>query len=307
MPAEVWLIANPEAGRGRGVRHASQAASALTAAGLGCRLLLPASPDEATQAAHTAQHAGARAVVACGGDGTVHAVLQAMVGSETPLGILAGGSGDDVAANLGFATGHASTVVSALVELITGGHTRQVDVARASTADGTTRAFLGVMSTGFDSSVNERANRMPRLAGQRYNVAMLRELASFRPLEYDVHVDGVPVRGAGMLVSVGNGARFGGGMLVCPDAVIDDGLLDVTWLGPIPTGSFLRLFPRVYRGTHVDHPSVTTYRARTLVISAPGQVAYADGERVGPLPVSVQVEPGALRVLSRAPGPQDVA
>lgn len=307
MPAEVWLVANPEAGRGRGVRHASQAAAALTAAAVPCRLLLPASAEEATRVARTAQEAGARAVVACGGDGTVHAVLQAMVGSPVPMGILAGGSGDDVAANLDFATGHAATVVAALVDLVTDGRTRQVDVARATAADGTTRAFLGVMSTGFDSSVNERANRMPRLAGQRYNVAMLRELASFQPLDYEVHVDGVPVRGAGMLVSVGNGPRFGGGMRVCPDARVDDGLLDVTWLGPIPTGSFLRLFPRVYRGTHVDHPSVSTYRARSLRIAAPGQVAYADGERVGPLPVTVEVEPGALRVLSRASGPQDVA
>jgi len=303
MTAEVWLIANPEAGRGRGVRHASQAATALTSAGVRCRLLLPASADEATRAARTAQEAGARAVVACGGDGTVHAVLQAMVGTDVPMGILAGGSGDDVAANLDFATGHAAAVVAALVDLMAGGGTRQVDVARATTADGTSRSFLGVMSTGFDSSVNERANRMPRLAGQRYNVAMLRELASFKPLDYEVQVDGVPVRGAGMLVSVGNGARFGGGMRVCPDALVDDGLLDVTWLGPIPTASFLRLFPRVYRGTHVDHPSVSTYRARSLVISAPGQVAYADGERVGPLPVAVEVQPGALRVLSRAPGP----
>jgi len=307
MPAEVWLVANPEAGRGRGVRHASQAAAALAAAGVPCRLLLPAGPDQATEAARAAQEAGARAVVACGGDGTVHAVLQAMVGSPVPMGILAGGSGDDVAANLDFATGAASAVVSALVALVTAGHTRQVDVARATTADGTTRAFLGVMSTGFDSSVNERANRMPRLAGQRYNVAMLRELASFRPLDYEVSVDGVPVSGAGMLVSVGNGPRFGGGMRVCPDAVVDDGLLDVTWLGPIPTGSFLRLFPRVYKGTHVHHPSVSTYRARSLTIDAPGQVAYADGERVGPLPVTVEVEAAALRVLSRAPGPQDVA
>ena len=140
MPAEVWLIANPEAGRGRGVRHASQAAAALGAADVPCRLLLPAGPDEATAAARAAQEAGARAVVACGGDGTVHAVLQAMVGSPVPMGILAGGSGDDVAANLDFATGGAPAVVAALGALVTAGDTRQVDVARARAADGATTA-----------------------------------------------------------------------------------------------------------------------------------------------------------------------
>ena len=257
--------------------------------------------------ARQARESGARAVVACGGDGTVHAVLQPLVGGDVPMGVLAGGSGDDVAAGLGFATGSEADVVSALVSTVLEGGTRRVDVAWATAADGERQAFLGVMSTGFDSSVNERANRMPRLAGQRYNVAMLRELASFRPLGYEVVIDGHPVSAPGMLVSVGNGPRFGGGMLVCPDARPDDGLLDVTWLGAIPTGSFLRLFPRVYRGTHVGHPSVTTYRAQDLTIRAEGQVAYADGERIGPLPVRVTVEPGALRVLSPISVPEAVA
>jgi diacylglycerol kinase (ATP) len=283
------------------------AVQALRSAGVPVRLVLPSSAEESARVASQARDAGARAVVACGGDGTVHAVLQSMVGAEVPMAVLAGGSGDDVAAGLGYATGGDAEVVAALVATIVGGRTRQVDIARATAADGVSHAFLGVMSTGFDSSVNERANRMPRLAGQRYNVAMLRELASFRPLDYEVLVDGRPVTGPGMLVSVGNGPRFGGGMLVCPDARPDDGLLDVTWLGAIPTASFLRLFPRVYRGTHVAHPAVTTYRAQALTIHAEGQVAYADGERIGPLPVQVTVEPGALRVLASRSGPEAVA
>ena len=100
-----------------------------------------------------------------------------------------------------------------------------------------------------------------------------------------------------MLVSVGNGSRYGGGMRICPDARSDDGLLDVTWLGAVSKPTFLRVFPSVFRGTHVEHPAVRTFRGRSMRIAAEGQIAYADGERIGPLPVEIEVRPSALRVL----------
>ena len=103
-----------------------------------------------------------------------------------------------------------------------------------------------------------------------------------------------------MLVSVGNGPQYGGGMLLCPDADCADGLLDITWLDEVPVHRFLRLFPSVYRGEHVHHPAVRTFRAQRVRIVAGGQIAYADGERVGPLPVEVVVRPLALRVLTDA-------
>jgi diacylglycerol kinase (ATP) len=155
-----------------------------------------------------------------------------------------------------------------------------------------------VLTTGFDSSVNERANRMSRLGGQRYNVAMVRELASFRPLAYTVTIDGQEITSPGTLVTIGNGPQYGGGMRICPGALLDDGLLDITWLGAVSRVTLLRVFPSVYSGTHVEHPAVRTFRGRSLRVEAPGQIAYADGERIGPLPVDVEVRPGALRVLS---------
>ena len=297
MAAEVWLVANPQAGGGRGARHASVVAQALHQAGVPCRLVQPTSASDSTTVARSAIGAAARAVIACGGDGTVHAVLQAMVGSTVPMGMVAGGSGDDIAAGLGFPTHDADVIANAIVASLASGRQRIIDVGLARSADGVERYFLGVLSTGFDSSVNERANAMPRLAGHRYNVAIARELASFRPLDYDVVIDGVRERGPGMLVSVGNGSRYGGGMRVCPDALSDDGLLDVTWLGAVSKPTFLRVFPSVFRGTHVAHPAVRTFRGRSLRIAAEGQVAYADGERIGPLPVEIEVRPGALRVL----------
>jgi diacylglycerol kinase (ATP) len=296
--AEVWVIANPEAGGGRGARHASAVTHSLLTAGIGCRLLQPDSATATTAAAVDAVAAGAVAVAACGGDGTVHAVVQGLAHSSVPLAIVAGGSGDDIATALGFPSGSAEESAQWLVAALASGRSRPVDLGIVSAANGVTECFLGVLSTGFDSSVNERANTMTRLGGQRYNMAIVRELASFRAVDYDVEIDGSAVRGPGMLVSVGNTSSYGGGMKVCPDAVPDDGLLDVTWLGRVSTLTFLRVFPSVFKGEHVRHPAVTTYRGASLRIAAGRQIAYADGERIGPLPITVTVERSALRVLT---------
>lgn len=293
-----WLIVNPTSGGGRATTLASALVRRLGDRGIPVRLVQPGSAADTTDVARAAVSAGAGAVVACGGDGTVHDVVQALGGSSVPMGVLPAGSGDDVATSLGIRARDTTSLLSSLVAAIEARAAATIDTGIASTADGRERRFVGVLSTGFDSSVNERANRMGRLAGQRYHVAMLRELASFRARDYRVILDGTVVTGTGMLVTVGNSPRFGGGMLVCPDACMDDGLLDVTWLEEISKTAFLRLFPRVYRGTHVRHPSVRTYRARHLEIEAPGQIAYADGERVGPLPVSIRVDPLSLRVLT---------
>lgn len=295
---DAWLIVNPVAGGGRAARHAGATLRLLTAAGVGCRLVQPTSAEATTSAAREAVAAGARAVIACGGDGTVHAVLQGLDGSTVALGILAGGSGDDIATNLGFDGAEPLANARQLADALVAGTTRGVDLGHATAADGAQRSFVGVLSSGFDSAVNERANRMGRLGGQRYNVAMVRELASFRAVPFVLEADGRQVTGEAMLVAVGNGGTYGGGMRICPQARQDDGLLDITWLSGVSKARFLRAFPSVYSGTHVRFPFVSTYRARHVTISAPGQVAYADGERIGPLPVTVECRPSALRVLS---------
>ena len=128
-------------------------------------------------------------------------------------------------------------------------------------------------------------------------LAVARELPVFRPIPYVVEVDGQRRETGAMLVAVANGPSYGGGMRVCPDAVLDDGLLDVLVLSEISIPAFLRVFPRVFAGTHVRHPAVEVLRGQRVRLVAKGVVAYADGERVGPLPLTCAVVPGALRVL----------
>jgi len=145
--------------------------------------------------------------------------------------------------------------------------------------------------------VNERANRMSWPRGRsRYNLAILAELRTFRPIPFVLDFDGDTWHTEAMLVAVGNGPSYGGGMMVCPDARLDDGHLDVTVLGPMSKPEFIRVFPTVYKGTHVGHPAVTVRQARSVTLTAEGVTAYADGERVSVLPVTCAAVPGALTV-----------
>jgi diacylglycerol kinase (ATP) len=151
--------------------------------------------------------------------------------------------------------------------------------------------------------VNERANAMTWPSGQaRYLRAILAELRSFKAVPYSLVVDEGLVtelreQKTGMLVAVGNGTSYGGGMRVCPGALLDDGLLSFIFLDEVSTPRFLRVFPQVFKGTHVEIDEVHEYTATTVHLDAPGQIAYADGERVGPLPIDVRVVPAAVSLL----------
>ena len=299
-PRHVVMLVNPTSGRGRGAEMAPVAIDRLRQRGVEVVEAIGISATEAVQSAADAIARGTDALVACGGDGTVHAALQLVAGTDTPLGIIPVGTGDDNARSLGIPLDDAA----AAADVVADGHVRVVDAGHIETADETQRWFLGVMSSGFDSLVTERANNMSFPKGQaRYAVATFAELSVFKPLPYDVKIDDLHHKAEAMLVAVGNGASYGGGMKVCPDAVIDDGLLEVTFLGKVSKATFLRVFPKVFSGTHVEHPAVLSMRGANIWLDAPGQIVYADGERVGPLPATVQCRPGAVRAF--VPTPQE--
>lgn len=290
----VVLLVNPTSGAGRGGRNAPIAAARLRDAGIEVVEATGSSAEASAAAAQAALAEGADALIACGGDGTVNLAVQLVAGTDTPLGIIPVGTGDDNARTLGIPLDD----IPAAADVIARGHLRTVDLGHVSTVDGAERWFLGVMSSGFDSLVNERANRLRWPPGKaRYLVAIVAELSVFRPLPYRVTIDGTSHDGEAMLVAVGNGISYGGGMKVCPAAVVDDGELSVTFLGKVSKPTFLKVFPRVFSGTHVEHPAVHEYAGSDITLDAPGQVAYADGERVGHLPVHVTVRPGALQAI----------
>jgi diacylglycerol kinase (ATP) len=288
---------NPEAGGGRGRRLGPDLAAALRSRGVETAILVATGPDEALAMARAAVADGADSLVAAGGDGTVHLALQAVAGTRTPLGIVALGTGNDNAAGLGLPVKN----VEAAADVIAAHNVRSIDVASVTTADGEQRWFLGVLSAGFDSLVTERANTMTWPKGQaRYVRALVAELRAFRPVRFDIDVDGESMSDGGMFASIGNGTRYGGGMKVCAGARLDDGLLTMTWIHRLPRWELVRTFPKVFAGTHLSHPGVTQHVGRRIRVEALGQLAYADGERVGPLPIDVEVHPFGVNVLLQA-------
>ncbi|MBD0737592.1 diacylglycerol kinase [Streptomyces sp. CBMA29] len=297
MTSEITLFVNPVAGRGRGARAAQPAAHALREAGYGVRTVVGEDAADALARARQAVDSGTGALVAVGGDGMVSLALQAVAGTDTPLGVVAVGTGNDFARVNGLPVRDPAAAGTGIAEALRDGRSRALDLGR--TGD---RWFGTVLASGFDSRVNDRGNRMRWPVGRfRYDLAMLAELAALRPIPYRVTFDDAPERQIeATLIAVGNGSSYGGGMRICADAVMDDGLFDVCVVGPCSRTTLLRVFPRVYRGTHPSHPVVTVHRAarvRLDVDPAQGVTGYADGERIGPLPLVAETVPKAVRLL----------
>lgn len=285
---KVALVVNPTSGRGRASAAADVVTAGLTAAGHVVERLAGRDGKAAEQLCHDAVDRGVDAIVAVGGDGMAHLALQACAGTMTALGIVPTGTGNDLANALGLPVADPIASTALLVR----GSVRTVDAVRCGD-----QWWACVLGTGFDAAVNDRANRMRWPRGRRrYDLAILAELRSYRPRHFVLDVDGVRSEVDAMLVAVGNAPSYGGGMRVCPDAVLDDGLLDVVVVGPLSRRRFLRLFPRVFKGTHVSDNSVTVLRGREVRLEGIA-TAYADGESMGALPLTSTVAPGALRVI----------
>ncbi|MCW2838792.1 MAG: diacylglycerol kinase [Aeromicrobium sp.] len=287
------LVVNPTSGKQRGAAIARRAADRLHRAGHTTTTIqgedAPAARDRLKQAID----AGLDGVVVVGGDGALHGVLEHVADSDLVFGLIPAGTGNDTARSLGIP----AKDVDAAVDLVVAGHVRTIDLAR------TDEAFVAtVIASGFDSLVNERANAMtwPR-GNMRYNLAIIAELRAFRPLEFSLTLDGRTIEREAMLVAVGNGPSFGGGLRICEGASMDDGLLDVVVINPVSKAKLLRVFPQLYRGTHVTIPEFERHRVRQVTLSSPGIVAYGDGERLGPLPITATIRPGALRVFAPRP------
>lgn len=244
-----------------------------------------------------AVEAGADALVVVGGDGMANLGIGIVAQTPVPLGIVPSGTGNDLADGLGIPVGDTEAAISHLLAALER-DPRTIDAGVVRHGELTTW-FGAVLSAGFDATVNERANLMTRPRGRsRYVFALLRELATLAPRPYRIVVDGETIETEAMLVSVANNRSLGGGMRIVPHAALDDGRLDLFVVRRMSRLRFLRLFPTVFRGEHADLPEVSFRSLTTVSIEAEGVVAYADGERIGPLPVEVSVVPGALRVLA---------
>jgi YegS/Rv2252/BmrU family lipid kinase len=289
MARPVRLIVNPSAGGGRAARLLPAVEAALRSLGLAFRVDRTTSIEHARELARAAVAEDAVAA-AMGGDGLTGAVAGELRGAAGVLAVLPGGRGNDFARKLGIG----SDPVAAC-ELIAAGRERRVDLAEAGG-----RCYVGILSAGIDSDVQVIANGTRlRLGTLVYVYGLLRALAAWRSAEWEVTVDGERRAFRGCSVAVSNSGVFGGGMRLVPDARLDDGLLDVALTEDMPKLAYLRNLPRLFRGTHVHERGFHVLRGREIAFSADRPfTAFADGDPVADLPLTVRVLPGALRVLA---------
>jgi len=282
------ILVNPHSAGGRALKLLPAVEAHLDARRVDFRVVRTRSLEHGVEQALVAVEAGEIPVVVSG-DGLVGAIGGAVAGSETPLGIVPGGRGNDLARVLGIPNDPEEAIATVLA-----GHSRRIDVGEANG-----ERFLCIASIGFDSEANRVANETSWLRGNLvYAYAALRVLAAWKPAGFTIAVGDSRTRVSGYSVVVANSRAYGGGMFVAPDAELDDGEFDIVSVGEVGKLRFLANLPKVFKGTHVDADEVRVFRASHLELSSSKPFpVYADGEHLTDTPVSLRVLPRALSVL----------
>ena len=278
----MWaLVINPVSGQGRGTTVGTYVAGYLNQHTIDFTIVTGNSSIALSDHLRTFinKNPDCEGVIAVGGDGLMHIALQLVVPSQIPFTIIPAGTGNDFVRTLGW---DLEAIDKQLNQVITTAPSA-IDLGLV---DG--EWFGAILSTGFDSVVNEKANTMTWPKGpMKYNAAIAIELPRFKPRHYEIALDDRTISTEAMLIAVANGRSYGAGMLVCPNANISDGLFDVMVLHPISKFEFMKVFPQVFAGTHISHPAVEIVRSKNVRIESKA-VAYSDGERIGQLPIAAE-------------------
>ena len=283
------LLVNPAAGAGRALKRMPAIRADLDRRSMRYRVVMTTDIDHGCHAARMAGEQGEIPVVVSG-DGLIGKVGGALAGTDTPLGVIPGGRGNDFARVVGIPTDPAEAVA-----VLSANARRRVDVGEANG-----ERFLCIASCGFDSDANRIANETRFIRGAPvYAYAALKALWQWKPANFTVTVDGERVSMTGYSVVVANSKAYGGGMYVAPDALLDDGELDVVTTSDIPKRRFLVGLPDVFRGKHIDNPEVLVRRGRVVEVEADRQFdVYADGDLITALPARITVLADALELIA---------
>lgn len=302
LDGRITMLTNPASGHGSAPHAAERAVAQFQKRGVDVVAIVGTDAEHARRLVGAALERGMDALVVVGGDGIISLALQMLAQTDIPLGIIPAGTGNDNAREFRIPTKDPEAAADVVVDGLVDRTAKTIDLGRIRAADGTEKWFGTVMAAGFDSLVTDRTNRMRWPHGRmRYNLAMVAELSKLRLLPFRLSFDGEEVTTELTLAAFGNTRSYGGGMRICPNADPCDGLLDVTMVASASRTKLIRLFPTVFKGTHVHLDEVRTARAKTITVECPGINAYADGEYMCPLPVEVSAVPGALKILTPRP------
>jgi len=291
IPRKIKVIVNPNAGGGRGRKLFPLLRQKLLDRQISFHLQFSESAEHVTHLARQAQGEGYNVIVSCGGDGTAHRSLQAMVGNHFTLAFIPLGSGNDFPRNLGIPED-----LDFACDLLTKGKVRKIDVIQVNSE----KYVAGVGGVGFDSEVNAIANRLTRFVSGKaaYVLPVLYKILLFRPKKISLQLDNETLEGSVLMVAFGNIKSYGKGMQITPLAEPDDGLLDICWIDPVKRLLLFRFFPTVFRGEHIEMPEVHYYRSTSARVESPVAMDfYGDGEFICKTPFTLRLLPQALQVL----------
>jgi diacylglycerol kinase (ATP) len=293
---KVAVVANPTSGRGKGATLIPRVETLLRSLDVEHTIHVSQSAADPERLARAAAGDGADVVAALGGDGHIGACVNGVVssGGSAALAVIPAGTGNDFARLIGM---NPKEPLEA-VRVLRAPTVKRIDVVRLKLPQGE-RYYVNVAGAGFDSEANAYANRMRWFKGKtKYVIATFVLLPGFRAARFHITVDRQEHEVPGMLIAVGNGRSYGGGMRVCPDAEVDDGVLDITVVGEVSKPDFIKTFPKVFTGRHVKHPKVRQFRGAEVSITAERTLqVFADGEHAGTLPATFAVVPLALRIV----------
>lgn len=291
IPRKIKIIVNPRAGGGKGRRMFPLLRQKLLERKISFHLQFSERPEHITHLTRQAQGEGYNLIIVCGGDGTAHYALQAMVGRRGVMGVIPLGTGNDFAGNLGIGED-----LDFACDLLLKGKVREMDVIQVDSGP----YMAGVGGVGFDSEVNAMANKFSRyLPGKAaYVLPVLFKSITYRSKEISLRLDNENLQGPILMVAFGNMKSYGRGMQITPLAATDDGLLDVCWIDPVNTFRLCRFFPTVFAGEHIKMPEVHYYRSTTAHVESSVPLdLYGDGEFLGRTPFTLRVLPQSLGVL----------
>ncbi len=301
-PLPFFFIVNPRAGLGG--RAFAAVASQLRERGVPYVGAATTGPGDARVLAQLASRGEFRAIVVVGGDGTVNDVVNGLATADgrimehTVLGVIPTGTAQDFARSIGIPLNR-----RAAVERLISGQESAIDVGRITFADDRIHFFVNVFGAGFDAEVAERAQDVRGAIASipAHMVGFAAALAGYQNQEIAITLEDAetaPVRLRCIMVVIANGPSYAGVLRIAPNAVVDDGLLDLVVIGDVDKFEMLMNLGRVLTGTHLEHAKVEVHRTRALRLESTDVArVQADGEVVGRLPARVDVLPHALRVI----------